>query len=241
MNILIVEDNEINRRVASKVVASLGHTVATAENGLEAVEAAELTRYDAILMDVQMPVMDGLEASRRIRSHTAKTPPPLIIAVTANAVIGDREACLTAGMDDYLTKPLRIEPLRAALSKVRCDGASSGEEGLIDQEQLCAIVGDSECLEIFKDFCQLGAQQIEELTEASLRKDWKQVGQTAHQLKGSSSTFGFITVSKIAGKVEAAARETETVPEGSLEEMTKLFTQSVESAQPLLVGLEGGD
>jgi CheY-like chemotaxis protein len=95
----------------------MGYRADLASNGIEAVESVERQPYDVVLMDVQMPEMDGLEAARRITSRWQPTERPRIVAMTANAMAGDREECLAAGMDDYLTKPIRVEALVAALSQ----------------------------------------------------------------------------------------------------------------------------
>jgi signal transduction histidine kinase/DNA-binding response OmpR family regulator len=116
LRILLAEDNVVNQKLALRLLQQMGYRADLASNGIEAVESVERQAYDVVLMDVQMPEMDGLEASRRI---TAKWPPearPRIVAMTANAMQGDREMCLAAGMDDYLTKPIRVETLVEALN-----------------------------------------------------------------------------------------------------------------------------
>jgi CheY-like chemotaxis protein len=120
LSILVAEDNEINALLTRALLVRLGHTPTVVENGETAVESwsaarAAGTPYDLILMDVQMPVMDGLEATRRIRADKADTPPTPIVALSANAAPEDREACLAAGMDALLVKPLDRERLREAL------------------------------------------------------------------------------------------------------------------------------
>ena len=115
LRILLAEDNVVNQKLAMRLLQQMGYRADLASNGAEAIECVERQTYDVILMDVQMPEMDGLEASRRI---TGKWPPdkrPRIIAMTANAMQGDREACLAAGMDDYVTKPIRVDALVEAL------------------------------------------------------------------------------------------------------------------------------
>jgi signal transduction histidine kinase/DNA-binding response OmpR family regulator len=117
LRILVAEDNVVNQKVATHVLARLGYRADIASNGLEAVEAMHRQRYDVILMDVQMPEMDGLAASRRIRSEIPGPHQPRIVAMTAEAMTGDRERCLDAGMDDYITKPVRVAELEAALAR----------------------------------------------------------------------------------------------------------------------------
>ncbi len=124
LQILLTDDNVINQKVAVRLLQQLGYNADVAHNGLDAIRAVERKAYDLILMDVQMPEMDGLEATRRIRQRaTSGDAPPnfqrpiVIIAMTANAMQGDREKCMAAGMDDYLPKPVRPETLQAALEK----------------------------------------------------------------------------------------------------------------------------
>ncbi|WP_162996643.1 response regulator [Mucilaginibacter celer] len=114
-NILIAEDNEVNQHVIKHILGKMGYKPGMVKNGLEAVEATELGNYELILMDMQMPVMDGLEATRVIRRADVKQP--VIIALTANAMPGDEQDCLQAGMDDYLSKPVKLDELMNKLSK----------------------------------------------------------------------------------------------------------------------------
>jgi len=115
LRILLAEDNAVNQKLALRFLAQMGYRADLAGNGLEAIEAVDRQVYDVILMDVQMPELDGLEATRRICSHLPRGKRPHIIAMTANAMQGDRELCLQAGMDDYISKPIRVEELVAAL------------------------------------------------------------------------------------------------------------------------------
>lgn len=118
LRILLTEDNVINQKVALQILKRMGYRADVAANGLEAIAALKQRHYDLILMDVQMPEMDGLEATRHIRSQFAPHQQPYIIAMTAGAMQGDREICLAAGMNDYLSKPVNITLLHAALEKV---------------------------------------------------------------------------------------------------------------------------
>ena len=115
MNILVAEDNLINQKLILHILSRLGYRVTMKENGQDAIDEVSRNQYDMVLMDVQMPEMDGLEATRIIR-RTALTQ-PVIIALTANAMQGDQEECLRAGMNDYLSKPLKLEELVAMLEK----------------------------------------------------------------------------------------------------------------------------
>jgi len=124
LHILLAEDNATNQKLALRMLDRLGYRADLAANGLEVLKALERQVYDVVLMDVQMPELDGLEATRRIRQTLPDARQPYIVAMTANAMQGDREMCLAAGMDDYISKPIRIETLVEALSKGRVLEAS---------------------------------------------------------------------------------------------------------------------
>ena len=118
LRILLAEDNVVNQKLALRLLQQMGYRADLASNGIEAVESVQRQTYDVVLMDVQMPEMDGLDAAREICARFAAHKRPRIIAMTANAMQGDREECLAAGMDDYVTKPIRVDALVAALSQV---------------------------------------------------------------------------------------------------------------------------
>ncbi len=119
LRILLAEDNVVNQKLALRLLQQMGYRADLASNGLEAVESVARQTYDVVLMDVQMPEMDGLEASRRINAALPDSRRPRIVAMTANAMQGDREMCMAAGMDDYVAKPIRVDQLIEALMQVR--------------------------------------------------------------------------------------------------------------------------
>jgi CheY-like chemotaxis protein len=116
LRVLLAEDNQVNQKLALRILEQMGYRADIASNGIEAVESIERQTYDVILMDVQMPEMDGLDATRSIRKLKDVTQPH-IIAMTANAMEGDREMCIAAGMNDYVSKPIRVNELVEALLK----------------------------------------------------------------------------------------------------------------------------
>ncbi|HEY2187671.1 MAG TPA: response regulator, partial [Caldimonas sp.] len=117
LRILLAEDNVVNQKLAMRLLQQMGYRADLASNGIEAVESVQRQAYDVVLMDVQMPELDGLDATRQICALMAARR-PRIVAMTANAMQGDREMCLEAGMDDYLTKPIRVDRLVEVLNDV---------------------------------------------------------------------------------------------------------------------------
>jgi signal transduction histidine kinase/DNA-binding response OmpR family regulator/HPt (histidine-containing phosphotransfer) domain-containing protein/PAS domain-containing protein len=138
LRILLAEDNATNQKLALRLLGRMGYQADVAANGLETLEALKRQVYDVVLMDVQMPEMDGLEATRHIRREWPEAQQPHVIAMTANAMQGDREMCLAAGMDDYVSKPIRIENLVGALSKSRPLG---GGQEAVGQSVVSAPLG----------------------------------------------------------------------------------------------------
>ncbi|MBV9302310.1 MAG: response regulator [Acidobacteriaceae bacterium] len=139
VRILMAEDNAINQRVAKLILQRAGFSVDVVADGSEALEAQCRNPYDLILMDCQMPVMDGFEACRHIREM--KQEQPVIIAVTANALVGERERCLAAGMDDYLSKPFQSEQLVSIVRKWIAKRLESRLAGA-REEDMCGVMSE---------------------------------------------------------------------------------------------------
>jgi len=232
LQILLAEDNELNQRLALLLLEKLGYRAAVAGNGVEAIAALRERRYDIVLMDVEMPELDGLEASRRIHQEW-RDQRPWIIAMTANAQQGDREKCLEAGMDDYLSKPIRTAQLAAALAR-SAPAAGGGEHDLRDAKVLddsAPATGDGDVL----DPAALGqlretagdASLIRELIDAFLQNAPRLVGElsgdeaegvrrAAHTLKSNAHTFGATELADLCQTLEGRARAGELDDTGEL-------------------------
>jgi CheY-like chemotaxis protein len=184
LRILLAEDNRVNQVVARRHLERLGHEVVVVENGALAVELSAREHFDVILMDVQMPVMGGFEATAAIRERERGSPMHLsIVGLTAHAMQGDRERCLEAGMDDYATKPIDSATLRATLARVVRDGH-------IDLTALRAALGDDELLrELAHQFCDSGRTDLALAREAQLQGNLSEVFRLAHRLAGGASEF----------------------------------------------------
>ncbi|MDS4013613.1 MAG: response regulator [Candidatus Accumulibacter sp.] len=230
VKVLLVEDNAVNQAVACATLDWLGCRTRVADGGLEAIAALRAEAFDIVLMDCQMPGIDGYEATRRIRRLESDAqrdgqarPRVPIIALTANAMQGDRDACLAAGMDDYMSKPFRRDVLRtmlerwvrpAAAGPIAAGGApAAGSEPAgahgVDEEILHTLraIGKADffarVIGIFLDSTPL---KLAELAKAVQAKDAGQVAALAHQLKSSSATLGVMRLSHAAKVLEADAR-----------------------------------
>ena len=232
IRILIAEDNIVNQKVALKILEKLGYRANAVANGAEAVRALDMIPYDIVLMDVQMPEMDGLEATKEIRrletacpgkhpsgagrqSSIQRVP---IIAMTAHAMKGDREMCLNAGMDDYLTKPVQPVELAetiarwvsgaAAVQETQTAEKPSGVESGFDRTVLLHSLGGNEkvCREIIGMFLEDLPGQIESMEDAVKKGDPVLVQRLAHTIKGASASVGAVALQKAALEMEKAGK-----------------------------------
>jgi len=205
LRILLAEDNRVNQMLAVALLAKKGHHVDVAINGKEAVQQLEAGEYDLVLMDVQMPEMDGLEATRVIREAEQGTERHIpIVAMTAHAMKGDRERCLEAGMDDYVSKPIDPAELYAALR--RATGTEPDPETMVDfdHESALAMVGEDEDLlrTIAEMFVTQGPERVELILEAARGGDSDALERAAHSLKGTASSLGMPRASALAAELE---------------------------------------
>jgi len=194
-DILVAEDNTINQKVIRQLLRHLGYRADVVGNGAEAVEARERQDYPVILMDMQMPEMDGLEATRRLRRRFRGANAPWIIAMTANAMPGDRERCLDAGMDDYVPKPIELEVLARALAAASEQvAARRGGGAVIDPArigQLRAIDDEASLLdEVIASFVAEVPQLLHKLEHALREHDGQLLAATAHYLLSSIDFVG---------------------------------------------------
>jgi CheY-like chemotaxis protein len=197
MRILLVEDNVVNQRVALGLLNRRGHDVTVAGNGQEALDILENRRFDVILMDLQMPVMGGLEATREIRAREATTREHVrIVAMTAHAMTGDRERCLSAGMDGYVSKPIIPQILfsvveRPAETTAEAPSSAAGDRTFDRRALLDRVAGDEELMEdvirLFLDNCP---QQLAAIRAAVEQRNPELVRTTAHALKGAAGNLG---------------------------------------------------
>jgi signal transduction histidine kinase/CheY-like chemotaxis protein/HPt (histidine-containing phosphotransfer) domain-containing protein len=220
---LLVDDVEINQVVAGEMLKHIGYQVDVASNGMDALEAVKSTHYDVILMDCLMPLMDGYEATARIRSHEGSARKSYIIAVTASAMAGEREKCLSAGMDDFVTKPIdpialkealarRYSPLRANRRHARI--ASAGEPATGTDAQGAAgklelEIGSEAYARLFGVFLASVPPRLAELVNAVAAGDMATVRHVAHNLKGTSASFGAVRLGELAERIERQLRAEE--------------------------------
>ena len=220
LRILVAEDNDINRRLALFMLQKLGCQSDFASNGREAVAAWEKVAYDVILMDCHMPLLDGYSATRQIRELAARPdharrPHTRIIAMTANAMRGDREKCLAAGMDDYISKPVRMELLQAALNKLIVPTEPAPVEPAVPPELTAAIqtsvaalqgeLGTEAAIELLGSFLNDTPDSLASLTRLAATGDRETFARAAHSLAGSCSIFGLDPLRRQALELEECA------------------------------------
>jgi signal transduction histidine kinase/CheY-like chemotaxis protein len=215
--VLLVEDNPVNQEVASEMIRSLGCDVHLAEDGLQALEILSHARYDAVLMDCQMPRLDGFEATRALRAREAAGERTPVVALTANVLEGDREACLAAGMDDYLAKPFDRDALRGVLRRwlPQPGGAPHAASAPLDPAALDAIRslnparGDALVAKVVSAYLASAPTALAELRACAEAGDADGLSFQAHALKSSSGHVGARRMVELARSLEGDARERE--------------------------------
>jgi len=224
LRILLAEDNVVNQKLAVRLLEKMGYRADVVGNGIETLQALERQSYDLLLTDVQMPEMDGLEATREIVRRWPAGERPRIVGVTAEAMAGDRDRCIEAGMDDYITKPIRPDELVTAIRRVPSavtsatggggsgNGASSEDGGPIDAATLRRFVetmGEDDpgfIQEMIDQFLGDAPGLVETLRVSIDADDAEGVRRAAHTLKSNANTFGALALGERCAALETAAR-----------------------------------
>jgi CheY-like chemotaxis protein len=236
LKVLLVEDTPINLKLVQHQVQLLGHQSESAENGQQALDKLAQNDYDVVLMDCQMPVMDGYSATRALRQREGADYHTVVIGMTAYAMQGDREKCLDAGMDDYLSKPVMIKDLKVMLERWsfvikgnlqkqrnKSEDQASIElaSDLVDWTHLqeISMADPAFQLELVKGFVKDGKNFLAEAEQALAERDWVTLANKAHQIKGASASVAVQSMSDIAVDLHDRAQA------NNLEGATELVAQ----------------
>jgi CheY-like chemotaxis protein len=216
--ILLAEDNDINALLATTLLEAVGFEVTRVEDGAKAVQATRDWAFDLILMDVQMPVLDGLQASRMIRDLPGRAGALPIVALTANAMRADRDACLAAGMDDFLSKPFVAEAFLELVIRytseegdaVRARRMTKGEPPDLDRSQLdslARLLPPDQLEAMARGHLEQTSELLDRMADCLQSGDLKGLGPAAHACRGSWAEFGGRRVQQLAGQLERACRD----------------------------------
>jgi CheY-like chemotaxis protein len=242
LRILIAEDNEVNRRLAVLMLNRLGYHADVVINGREAVEAIKERPYDVILMDCHMPELDGYAATGEIRAlctNNPSRPRPRIIAVTAAAMSDDRGKCLAAGMDDYMTKPVKAEVLRAALEQANPNPPPPPDAApVVDADSeyelreitanLAAELGPDSVQELIEAYLSDTPLRLKEMVDLAEGPDQVTLRRLAHSLKGTSMLFGLNRTGALSAALEKAAAAGQTEGQRELvRDLEAVFAASI--------------
>lgn len=225
--VLLAEDNKDNQNLMSVLLKRMGLEVSIVENGKEAVEAIASKRFDVVFMDMRMPVMGGVEAVQLIRQQECHVP---IIAVTANAMLEDKEVCLTAGCNDFLTKPIDAVMLQNTLRKYL--KTKSTETKQLEVVVSSLLEHDPGMIRLVKRFVNGLPDTMKEIKSLIENEDWNELTEALHKLKGTSANFGFDLLSAIASRMEFQVINT------NKNELLKLFISLTTHYQEILLGLD---
>jgi CheY-like chemotaxis protein/HPt (histidine-containing phosphotransfer) domain-containing protein len=227
MEVLVVDDGETNRQLLRILLTRAGAAVFMAEHGLAAVEQASQRRFDAILMDMQMPVMDGYTATQELRARNNTTP---VIALTANAMTGEEENSLAAGCDGYLTKPVNQKELVRLLARILPAAVRPASPTVEVVSNL--DLEDPELREIVLQFVADLSNRCGELRLAAEATDWHRLAVRAHSLKGTAAMTGFLQLSEAAGRLEQQAIAKDGASLWELISRVESFCDAIRSAYP---------
>ncbi|MEM6429917.1 MAG: response regulator [Deinococcota bacterium] len=249
LRILLAEDDLMSRKLITKVLERLGYTVTAVDNGQDALVAVEgavsNTAFDVVMMDVNMPQMDGLTATKHIRRMLPKHAQPYIIALTAAAFDDEKQACLDAGMDSFLGKPVRPDMLRDALTAYEqahatTNSTATSSPPLLDMhalEELRAYSIEQDMVPMLIGiFFEEAPLKIEHLRQAFAVKDVEQVRQLAHSLKSSAATLGASRLSQLFADLEQDARDNDLSNTDSLPaSFEEVLEQSIAALNKVLM------
>ncbi|MBD2100554.1 PAS domain S-box protein [Leptolyngbya sp. FACHB-261] len=236
LRILLAEDNVVNQKVALHLLQQLGYQADIAGNGLEVLEALSRQPYDVVLMDVQMPEMDGLSATRRIHQLWLPTLRPRIIAMTANAMQEDRTACLEAGMDDYISKPVRLKDLVQALSRCQPPSVKATNMNFIPPtvlavealEAIREMAGDS-CteflVEVIDCYLEDAPKLLQDIRAGIAQENVAALRLAAHTLKSTSAALGATAMAQLCQKLESIGDG--SISAGAIEQVGQLEAEYV--------------
>ncbi len=222
LKILVVDDDDLNRRMMRLILVRDGHDVQVVANGIEALDAVKEQKFDIVFMDLQMPLMDGFEASRRIREWENGNRHTYIIALTASYMPEEGQKLFAAGIDNYITKPFQVEHIHKLLSiiassehpdasvqNIILEGIPPSSDGVLDiQKGLLQLGGDLKTYrELLTDFLQELPGRIGTLENLLLESDTASLAREAHNLKGVSSNLGALQLSDYASKLDKQSNE----------------------------------
>jgi CheY-like chemotaxis protein len=223
VRILCVDDNGVNRTIVGQQLAALGYTAIVVEDAAQGLEALSREKFDIVLMDCEMPGMDGYQATAEIRKREGSSAHTVVIALTAHATEGDRELCMRAGMDGYVTKPVKMKALAEALDGWTDSGARNGstvspasqksagaenDDERLDPASLARIaeLGDDLLGQLVGDFLSDFDGRIASMQDALEARDLRRLASFAHFFKSASATLGAKRFSALCAKIEARAR-----------------------------------
>ena len=225
LNILIAEDNKINQKLAVNIIESLGYHPDTVENGLEVISNVKKKKYDIIFMDIQMPELDGYETTRHLLRTFDGSQRPVIIAMTAFAMEGDKEKCIEAGMDDYISKPIIIDEIINVITRYGGNRKSAPTEKPVKMKEESSEFVNRGVIQRLKElnekvdpdffkvvinmFLNQSPNLIDEIKHYLQSGQYDKMGQAAHKLKGSSMNLGASTLAELCKKIEIKARTNE--------------------------------
>lgn len=251
-SVLLVEDNLVNQQVAQELLSLFNCQVTIANNGQEALELVQIQMFDIILMDIQMPVMDGITATQAIRDLGGTFSDMPIIALTAHNLAGDRDKSIAAGMQDHITKPIEVKELNRVLNRyladeydvdlnidVQTEESFEQYPGLAVEEAMERVLGSKDLyIKITKEFARVTKESISELKAALEQQDQSLLLRVSHTIKGSAANIAANNLSKHAADFEILAKQSETFEEQEVSELEQALLELEKSAAQVFTSIE---